>query len=166
MGWTKLPKFRNGGRWDWTTVPSIDSAGRYYATTTPQCPVGLVKPGCVISVLFNTGVLALMYDNVTCCSTGSTCWNGLDIAVCYGASDVWATVSHSHAWPATFVVASCLTEHVTQTSPVYCVCAHSVCQVSLKYTSPPFYLMDVVWFGAYSWVRIVDLARCFGKNCV
>ena len=85
----------------------------------------------------------------------------------YGASDVWATVSHSHAWPTTFLVASCLTEHVTQTSPVYCVWAHSVCQVSLKYASPPFYLMDVVWFGAYSWVRIVDLARCFRQElCV
>ena len=27
--WTKLPKFRNGGRWDWTTVPSIDSPVLY-----------------------------------------------------------------------------------------------------------------------------------------
>ena len=25
VGWTKLPKYQNGSRWDWTTVPSIES---------------------------------------------------------------------------------------------------------------------------------------------
>ena len=32
----KLPKFRNGSRWDWTTVPSIDSLALYRATTAPH----------------------------------------------------------------------------------------------------------------------------------
>ena len=36
VGWTKLPKFRNGGRWDWTTDPSIDSLALYHATTAPH----------------------------------------------------------------------------------------------------------------------------------
>ena len=37
MGWTKLPKFRNGGRWNWTTVPSTDGSALYRATTAPHC---------------------------------------------------------------------------------------------------------------------------------
>ena len=45
MGWTKLPKFRNGGRWDWTTVPSIDSPAPYRATTAPHMACHMTPGG-------------------------------------------------------------------------------------------------------------------------
>ena len=35
VGWTKLPKFRNGSRWDWTTVPLSDSSALYHVITAP-----------------------------------------------------------------------------------------------------------------------------------
>ena len=61
MGWTKLPKFWNGGRWDWTTVPSIDNPAR------PLLPTALVlSTVCIRQVLciLNAKLIPVLKTNL------------------------------------------------------------------------------------------------------
>ena len=54
MGWTKLPTFRNGGRWDWTTIPSIDSpAWPPLPIITSDAVRERVQYICVLAVIYH-----------------------------------------------------------------------------------------------------------------